>query len=172
MTSKPTFELKNVKYAEFASEETSCYEASLYMDGKKIAVVSNDGHGGCDMQHPVNGADIREINDLVKRTFPRWGTDLDTTGWADPGDGNGFETDLEMVCADLLERWLTLRDLKRAMKRKVLYVENGKLMETGFKHKGPITPAHLEYFTKHKPEAMMLNGMNDDAIYDAVSPII
>ena len=48
-------ELKNFKHSEFASQETNCYEASLYYKGKRIAVVSNDGHGGCDNQHIEDG---------------------------------------------------------------------------------------------------------------------
>lgn len=41
--------VKNYKRAEWASEETDCYEASLYLDGKRIGTARNDGHGGCDV---------------------------------------------------------------------------------------------------------------------------
>ena len=40
-------ELKNVKHVESMSEETECFTANLYVDGKKIGAVSNRGHGGC-----------------------------------------------------------------------------------------------------------------------------
>ena len=43
-------ELKNIKYAAFASQETSCYQGTLYVNGKRFANVSNEGHGGCDSQ--------------------------------------------------------------------------------------------------------------------------
>ena len=46
-------ELKNIKYAAFASEETNCYKATLYVDGKRFAYLSNDGHGACDRQEPI-----------------------------------------------------------------------------------------------------------------------
>lgn len=39
--------LKSVKILEHASEETTCYEAIIYVDNKKAGVVSNDGKGGC-----------------------------------------------------------------------------------------------------------------------------
>ena len=39
--------LKSVKILEHASEETTCYEAIVYVDNKKAGVVSNDGKGGC-----------------------------------------------------------------------------------------------------------------------------
>ena len=35
--------LKNVKYSEFASQETYCFEATIYLDGKKAGQVRNDG---------------------------------------------------------------------------------------------------------------------------------
>jgi hypothetical protein len=40
--------LKNVKIAAFASQETTCFEATLYIDGRRAAVVANDGGGGCN----------------------------------------------------------------------------------------------------------------------------
>lgn len=55
--------LKNVKYAEFASEETHCYSASVYFDGKRVGQVKNDGHGGCDYQYP---SDEKRWADMLK----------------------------------------------------------------------------------------------------------
>lgn len=44
--STPRLTVENVKATEFASEETLCFEAALYVDGKRTAIVSNDGRGG------------------------------------------------------------------------------------------------------------------------------
>jgi hypothetical protein len=41
-------ELKNVKYSAFASQETHCFEATVYIDGKRVGTVSNEGYGGPD----------------------------------------------------------------------------------------------------------------------------
>ncbi|WP_458416146.1 hypothetical protein [Pseudomonas aeruginosa] len=38
--------LKNLKVADFASEETLCFTATVLFDGKPVATASNDGHGG------------------------------------------------------------------------------------------------------------------------------
>ncbi len=43
--------LKNFKHAAFASQETYCFEATVYIDGKKAGTASNDGHGGCTFVH-------------------------------------------------------------------------------------------------------------------------
>jgi hypothetical protein len=42
-------EVKNVKIHNDMSEETMCFSAVLYIDGKKAADVSNRGHGGCHL---------------------------------------------------------------------------------------------------------------------------
>lgn len=44
-------EIKNISYSERMSEETSCFSADLWVDGKKIGVISNRGTGGCDDFH-------------------------------------------------------------------------------------------------------------------------
>ena len=41
--------VKNYKQVEWMSEETDCYQASLYLDGKRIGTSENDGHGGADI---------------------------------------------------------------------------------------------------------------------------
>ena len=51
--------VKNYKHCEWASEETDCFTASLYLDGKRIGTAENSGHGGCDFYHfttPANKA--------------------------------------------------------------------------------------------------------------------
>ena len=50
-------ELKSIQYSSFASQETSCYQAKLYVDGKPFATVGNEGCGGCDYQHSLTKHD-------------------------------------------------------------------------------------------------------------------
>lgn len=45
-------ELKNVKHAAFASQETDCFQASVYIDGARAGEVSNEGHGGPNRYEP------------------------------------------------------------------------------------------------------------------------
>lgn len=54
-------EMKAIKHSEWASEETYCYQANVYLDGKPFAVVSNDGRGGC------NRVEYHDASPLVKR---------------------------------------------------------------------------------------------------------
>lgn len=47
--------LKNLKFHEDMSEETPCFSADLYEDGKLVALVKNTGRGGCNSYCAMNG---------------------------------------------------------------------------------------------------------------------
>ena len=111
-------ELKNIKYAEFASQETPCYEATLYVDGKRFAYVSNAGHGGSDHQEPIKPftfKDIRKLQETIAKEYPKWGSEY--------GDGDKYDTNLDIVCGDLLSQWLVDKDVKRTLK-KIAFVKS------------------------------------------------
>jgi hypothetical protein len=119
-------ELKNVKHSEFASHETSCFEASVYIDGVRAGIVENDGQGGCNRYHPY---DIEKtINDYAKTLPPV------VTSMTDPHDSSKtftYDQDADTVIGDLLTEHLYAKDLKRALAKKILYVKNdGQIYET------------------------------------------
>ena len=118
-------ELKNIKYAAFASQETSCYEAAIYIDGQRVGTVENTGHGGSDNVHPWQLA--TQIDEYAK-TLPFAACSFD-----DPRTGKPamMAQDHETIFGDLLQAYLLDRDLKRAMSRRILFRREGKLMETG-----------------------------------------
>ena len=53
--------VKKVKLVEALSEETPCFTADVYEDGKLIAHVSNRGHGGCNEVHPAKGLTYKDV---------------------------------------------------------------------------------------------------------------
>lgn len=61
--------LKNLKFHEDMSEETPCFSADLYENGKLIAHVKNNGRGGCNDVHPAKGLTYKDVQHL---------TDVDT----------------------------------------------------------------------------------------------
>ena len=117
-------ELKNIKYAAFASQETSCYEATIYIDGKKAGTVENNGHGGSDNVHPWELAN--EIDEYAK-ALP-----FMACSFNDPRTGKPavMAQDHETIFSGLLTTWLHERDLKRAMSRRILFCREGRLLET------------------------------------------
>lgn len=60
-------ELRNFKMVTRMSEETTCFTASVYIDGKREGEASNDGRGGCHRYHP------RSLEDMLNahaKTLP------------------------------------------------------------------------------------------------------
>lgn len=112
-------ELRNVKHSAFASEETQCFEAAIYVDGKKAGHASNAGKGGMTDVWP------RELEQRITAyaaTLPP----LDL--------GEGYKPapqDAESVIDGLLHEWLLARDLKRALSGRILFVRGGELRQTG-----------------------------------------
>lgn len=118
-------ELKNIKHSEFASHETNCYQATIYIDGKKVGTVENDGRGGCDDIHPHQVA--QQINEYAK-TLPKI-----ICKFIDPSTGKPAE--LEQTCEtifnELVNDWLKAKDLKRLMSKRVLFLkEDGFIYQT------------------------------------------
>ena len=115
MTTKPNIELKNIKHTAWASHETHCYQATLYVDGVRWGTVSNQGHGGCDTFDGAEGYDydnLAELNGRIRDTYEPY-----------QYEGYTLKKDLEMVCHDLVNQWLRDRDFNKAMKAKVLFTK-------------------------------------------------
>jgi hypothetical protein len=59
-------ELKNIKYSEWGSEETHCFQANIYLNGKKVGHCQNDGKGGCTSYNRYPNVDYQEIQEMEK----------------------------------------------------------------------------------------------------------
>ena len=55
ITRQDRITLKNLKVADFASEETLCFTATVMFDGRPIAEARNDGHGGSTFVRALQG---------------------------------------------------------------------------------------------------------------------
>ena len=164
-----TLEMKAIKRAAFQSEETHCYEAKLYLNGKPFAIVSNDGHGGADYQYPAGdhtNADITAIDERCKNEMPKY-----VSSFAP----EGMSVDLELWCALGVDDWLMRKDMKTSMKSKVLVSDPkrpGSVFEIKFKGCRKITDRQLFVIASEKPDYKILNRMSEDdafAIYKAAA---
>ena len=110
-------ELKNIKYSSFASQETSCFDATIYIDGKKIGTVENDGNGGSNIYHPFQ---IGEMLNNHAKTLPKV-----------KYQEYEFEQNADTIINDLLMEHLYAKDLKRALAKRILFINaEGELRET------------------------------------------
>ena len=112
-------ELKKIKYAAFASEETSCFTAEIWIDGKKEGTVSNDGHGGSDNLHPWQ---LGKRIDEYAKTLPQ----RDVSDIYDDGKKHFMEESAETLIGDLLNDFLAAKELKRLLSKKVVYKTVGE----------------------------------------------
>ena len=113
-------ELKNIKHTAWASEETHCYQASLYVDGKPVAIVSNDGHGGCDRDyaHPKFNDAFSVYCDKMLAVHAYFKSLPNTPSeWC----ADGLPQELEFWCADQVNDWLSARELKKKLKKEFLF---------------------------------------------------
>ncbi len=153
-------ELKKVEHLERCSEETNCYAAQVWVDGKHVADVSNEGHGGCDRQHPAKGFTYKDIEALNQRIAAEYPPALVI-------DGRNIPADLESVCGDLLTDWLLSRDLKRALARQVLFTTAAApgIRCISRKQKGRTFPLEtlIDHVTREHPDATILNTLPFEA---------
>ena len=59
-------ELKNIKHFKSMSHETPCYNADIFINGKKAIHVSNHGQGACDDHHPLKPFTYKDVEYLEK----------------------------------------------------------------------------------------------------------
>lgn len=77
-----TVELKNVKFFPTMSEETPCFQASVYIDGERIGEASNRGYGGMTDVHPNTAEQVvakiaiaqglAGADELIDNLFSEW----------------------------------------------------------------------------------------------------
>jgi hypothetical protein len=103
--------LKNIYVGERLRRETTAFQASLYVNGVKVAVVSNDGQGGCVQYHPTGDKGI-----LLIREAEVWCQKLPPVVFEDTLINDRPVTipmDLEIYIDDLVTAWLKQKDLER-----------------------------------------------------------
>tara|TARA_R100001480_G_scaffold116559_1_gene116293 strand:+ start:28 stop:528 length:501 start_codon:yes stop_codon:yes gene_type:complete len=152
-------EMKAIKHSEWASEETYCYQANVYLDGKPFAMVSNDGHGGCDREYSHNKfkgdyrATMKKVDEYFKSLPKR---DVGKYDWAP----EGFDESFEGWCHEQVTNYLITKDVKKALKKnKVVYQKNddGKMGLYDWH-----INANSDALKKRYPESVILNDLPID----------
>ena len=152
-------ELKNIKHSEFASHETFCYEANLYVNGKPFAHVSNDGQGSADYLYRddrfLDGEAWNKCHALVKIHC------ADKFRW-ELGDG-WREGTIETACHELMTDYLIRKDLNKALKEPC-YLDGNQIVSYNVSSKRPNIFDQLRRQLK-KPELVFLNELPKDEAF-------
>lgn len=166
-------EVRKINHAANLSEETYAYTAEVWVDGRKFCKVQNQGHGGPDMQYPVEPFTYKDVADLdawMKKNLPG----VDCSYLYSDGRKATHEMSLELYCGEAVTDHLVAKDLTRMLKSKMLWVDGGKLWQVPIPKK--LTAEQLAKwlgFVRQKySKVSFLNDMSFEkalAAYKAVS---
>ncbi len=144
--------LKNIKHSEFASQETNCFEATVYVDGKRSFITSNQGTGGCDDYRPFTMEGYKAMREQIEainaelKLIPLTGDYADLTN------------DLEIAVGDCLTEWLINKDIKKNLKKVCWVNPEGET----YTSKAKPTQGNLQAIKNASwwtPEHKLLNGL-------------
>lgn len=88
--------IKNLKVAEFASDETLCFSCSVYADGVKQGTAKNQGHGGPNFY------------EFDTRSLEAYAAPLPPVKY----EGGEYPTDLDVIVDALIQEELKRREIK------------------------------------------------------------
>ena len=103
-------ELKKIDYNERMSQETSCFIANLYINGKLVGECTNDGWGGCTNYYgnsKENNQLLNEVNKYFKSLPHRKSKIIDEIL---------IQPTLEEIIDEIFFEWLKKRELKKMYK--------------------------------------------------------
>jgi hypothetical protein len=165
--------LKRLKVADFASEETLCFEAKVMLDGLPIAQARNDGHGGMTILRAIKGADakLRAAEAFAKALPP-----LITEG-ADPNDPTrklelpmSLDFLVDLLASHEHEAKRLRSRFRQDFAKKLLFVAGDRLLYLqGVNLKictaEEIRRFHAQIRAEHGPETTILSELSSDEAF-------
>lgn len=138
-------ELKSIKHFAALSQETHAYSANIYVNGKRVGVVSNEGSGHCDSVFLDKGTviTIEQINQYCKSEY------ID-------------DCDFEYWCCEQVNRFIAKKDLKKELKRKILLIQNCRIY--GYRLKP--TQVNIDAIKKRDNIEITLNEMDFEVAFE------
>lgn len=103
------FALKGIKHFAAGSDETECFVATLYVNGKKLADCENDGHGGStNVRFFPEACKLGDEIEAFLKTQPKIKPE---------GYDFEFDLDLEYIVDDLLYKHLQEKERQKMMRK-------------------------------------------------------
>lgn len=161
-------EIKGLKVAEFASEETLCMNASVWIDGKRSIQISNAGHGGMTETNPASPYG-RAPNEKEWAAYKEGMKKLaDHVASLPPYEymGKTLTRSVDAFLDDLVyDHQIRLAYRKLAAKSIVLF-KDGACYEVGLRRAKKVTPEIIELAKKANPEHTVLNDLDEDKAFE------
>lgn len=167
----PRLQLKSITVSAFASEETHCYEGTLWLDGKKAARLMNEGHGGPDMITPIDGWARREnelsaeIRAILEATgyIAEWEAEMHEAGLLSysAADESGLALIEGWACEEVNKN-LMGKKMRRELNRAVLTIDGGEIWNLRYKGKRKPDAALIDKARAKRPAGTILNELPFD----------
>ncbi|CAB4130472.1 hypothetical protein UFOVP119_96 [uncultured Caudovirales phage] len=145
--------LKNIKRAAFASEETECFEATIYIDGVRAGTVSNEGHGGPNnySPHALEGKLNAHAATMVDKV----------TQYTDnSGERVVVSMNADILIGDLLDDDRLLKQMRRDLKARIIFTKaNSAAIFQTRKLPAPMLAKYLAMPMPVKDAAVILNRL-------------
>jgi len=139
--------VKNVKISPAASEETLCFEAVVYLDGKEAFLARNEGRGGCNRY--IGDRKLVEQADAYARSLPER-----------MEQGISYQPDLDTLVDDAISRWELEKQARAILKTAAIAVD-GQILTFKCASTHPDFRPHV---AKSHPNATILNDLPFDEV--------
>lgn len=156
-------ELRNIRTNSALSDETTCYSATLYIDGKRAGEVMNHGHGGCDEQRLEKGYDIRAINEwLAKNEAPMSMAKYKM---------EDVPCDLELYCGRVVASHQEMKRFRRLCRSNVVVVDGDAIRTFKWKGVKQVGANHIAQIRQKMPAHVIINELSETALLDFVAKL-
>jgi hypothetical protein len=149
-------ELKALHHYPRMSEDSECFDAAIYIDGKKVGTARDDGNGGMIHIQPHSlHEQLNEIGKSVGKLESEFSPE-------------GLQIDAELIVGALLMEALHKKDFKKYVKpRKVTFADGAHIYTFGDL---PIDKSEqeklFEYIKKENPNAVFFNGLSEEKAFE------
>ena len=101
-------QLKNIKVNLAFSEETTCFMADIFVNGKKAGYCKNDGHGGCTWygSYDVQGRGLIALAEA-------WAKEQDATYFVMGDKGYTIDANLERWIDEQVNEYINKKETKK-----------------------------------------------------------
>ena len=136
---EPKITLKKISFYERMSEETNCFAADLYINGKKVGEAKNDGQGGCTNYYgnSIENNEVIRQAEMYFKSLPMQTSE----------HGFNYKPSLEFAIDDQFELYLKTKEEKRKL----------KLMETAILIGKPDSVSYMYFKQKRKLSDFPIN---------------
>jgi|TARA_R100000008_G_scaffold36762_1_gene20943 hypothetical protein len=185
LSKRSSLSLEDIKHVAWASNATNAFEATVYLDGEKAMITTNDGRGGANHYYGMRGQSRPSFNrmyDACEENAYEFVTSRRSIFFPEYTDEqfkneiNAYENNtrsksglLDLLIEYLVNEHMCLKEMKRQLKAKVVYFDKSDKSIWAIKLKP--TEENLAYYKRvHEEESaekewIWMNDLPEDKAF-------